>query len=338
MSVLSVAFPLILAAVLMASAIGKFRHPDDISGWAEIGVPRPLRREWLLRVHPWGELVLGLAVAVLGGALGIIAAIVAVLLMAAYTWLVVRTVKRTDDASCACFGARKPVTGVTVVRNVWLTVVAVAAAATVWPTPLLGGAAAGAVLGWQWPVGLAAAAVTVAVILWPETAGRSPAPAAEPALVVPGGDDLEYVRTRTPAVPVTTADGAVHNLRTLAAQKPILLLAVSPTCGACEAVIAKAPEWRALLPEVDVRMLLRTSPEDGTMVELEEPQSLHDPEGYVSGSIRDWATPSAVLLGMDGMLAGGPVTGVDDVSEFVDDVYESLHGERPEANSTTGSR
>lgn len=331
MPVLSVAFPLILAAVLIASAIGKFRHPDDISGWAEIGVPRPLRQEWLRRLHPWGELVLGVAVAVLGSILGVIAAIIAVLLMGAYTWLVVRTVMRTEDASCACFGARKPVTRVTVVRNVWLTIVAIVAAGTVWATPLFGGALVGAVLGWQWLIGLAAAAATAAVILWPESAAPSPAPT-EPPLVVSGGDDdLDYVRTRTPAVPVSTADGTVHNLRTLAAQKPIVLLAVSPTCGACEAVIAKAPEWRKLLPEVDVRMLLRTAPQQGTMMELDEPQSLHDPEGYVSGSIQDWPTPTAVLLGMDGMLAGGPVIGIDDISEFIGDVYESLHGERPPA-------
>jgi hypothetical protein len=42
-------------------------------------------------------------------------------------------------------------------------------------------------------------------------------------------------------------------------------------------------------------------------------------------------TPSAVLLGMDGLLAGGPVVGHPDIETFVADIYESLHGVRPDA-------
>ncbi len=42
------------------------------------------------------------------------------------------------------------------------------------------------------------------------------------------------------------------------------------------------------------------------------------------------STPTAVLLGIDGLLAGGPVVGTDDVVAFIDDIYESLHGkDRP---------
>ena len=49
----------------------------------------------------------------------------------------------------------------------------------------------------------------------------------------------------------------------------------------------------------------------------------------MSGSIEDWQVPTAVLFGIDGMLAGGPITGVTQIDSFIDDVYESLHGERP---------
>jgi hypothetical protein len=38
-----------------------------------------------------------------------------------------------------------------------------------------------------------------------------------------------------------------------------------------------------------------------------------------------------VLLGADGLLAGGPETGRDSIASFVSDIYESLHGERPPA-------
>ena len=65
-------------------------------------------------------------------------------MLAVYLWLVVRLRRRDDDASCACFGARRPVTRLTVVRNVWLLIVAGGAAALIGANPLWGGALAAA--------------------------------------------------------------------------------------------------------------------------------------------------------------------------------------------------
>ncbi len=328
---LAAALPLILAGVLVWSGVAKLRHPDDLAGWAELGVPKAFQRTWLLRLHPWGELALALALIVLGGWLGLAAALVALALMLAYLVLVARAVSSASDSSCACFGDRKPVTRVTVVRNAWLVALATGVAAVIWTTPLLGGAAVVAASDPWWIVALVVAAVTVALILWPEAGSGSSAPAQGDAASAAISDDLDddYVRTRTPAVPVTLADGTIVNLRQLAMSKPILLLALSETCGACTEVHGKVDEWRALLPEVDVRRLLTADPATSAWADADEPQSLHDPQGYVRGSIEDWGTPSAVLIGADGMLAGGPVTGTDAVAEFVADIYESLHGERP---------
>lgn len=330
---LAVALPLTLAVVLIASAVAKFRTPDDLAGWKDLGVPRVFQRDWLRRAHPWGEFALGLAIALLGGVLGLLASLAAVALMGAYTWLVGRAARRGDDTSCACFGRTRRITKVTVARNIWLTVLAVVTAATSWTTPILGGPLREGIPAFGWLLGLAAAGVTAVLILWPDsredTTSAVPSASAPAMSVDEEGEELEYVRTRTPAVPVTLADGSVQSLRALAEQKPILLLAVSPTCGSCASVIARVDEYRGLLPEVDVRFLLRSAPDDSTLIEQSEPQSLHDVNGYVSGSIHDWPTPTAVLLGTDGMLAGGPVIGDVDIDAFIDDVYESLHGERP---------
>jgi hypothetical protein len=250
--------------------------------------------------------------------------------MIGYTVLVARAAGRADDTTCACFGAQKRVTRMTVVRNVWLTLLALASTTVIWVTPLVGGALAMGLAVWTWLLALSVAAVTVALILWPEADAP---PAAENEAGVPvataDGDDGEYVRTRTPAVPVTLADGTTQNLRVIAARKPLLLLAVSPTCSSCQPVIGRIETYRRLMPELDVRFLVSSPPEASTLVEHDEPQSLHDPEGYVRGSIEDWPTPTAVLLGADGLLAGGPVSGAEAIDEFFDDVYESLHGERP---------
>lgn len=79
-----------------------------------------------------------------------------------------------------------------------------------------------------------------------------------------------------------------------------------------------------------MRLLLRVPPGVGTLTELTEPQSLHDEAGYVSGSISDWPTPSALLLGIDGMLAGGPETGSDAIAAFVQDIHAALHPAEPD--------
>jgi hypothetical protein len=263
-----------------------------------------------------------------GGWLGVVAALVAVALMAAYTVLVARVAARSTDASCACFGTRRQVTGITVARNVWLTALAVSAAAVIWATPILGGALAAGLPQFAWLIALAIAAVTTAFILWPDAQEGEVDASSDGPVVSTAEDELDYIRTRTPAVPVTLADGTSSTLRALTKGGPLLLLAVSSTCGSCESVMERRETYRRLMPEVDVRLLL-TEPVTSRWVERDEPQSIHDEEDYVGESLGYRGTPSAVLLGADGLLAGGPVTGDRAVDRFVDDIYETLHGERP---------
>lgn len=321
----SLVLPLIMAGVLLASGIAKLRRPDDLAGWAELGVPVALRRQWLVRLHPWSEIALAVALIVLGGVLGVLAGLVAVLLMVAYLGLVTRALRTAPDASCSCFGTRRPVTRLTVARNVWLSLVAAATTAVIWATPLWGGALAGigAAAAWGWIAMIGAAVLTAIVIVWPDSA---PSVVADGSVMAMDGsvEELDYIRVRTPAVPVTRADGTVVNLRHLAASRPMLLLSVSPSCAACAPVIENAPTWRRLLPELEIRFLFRAAPDNASLKELDEPQSLHDPGGYVRESIGPWSTPAAVLLGADGFLAGGPVTGADAIQEFVEDIRASL--------------
>ncbi|WP_309127672.1 MauE/DoxX family redox-associated membrane protein [Microbacterium sp.] len=319
---------LIVAAVLLVSGVAKLRTPDDEAGWTELGVPAALRRGWLMRLHPFAEIALALALALLGGVLGVLAAVAATLLFAVYLVMIWRARKQTPDASCACFGERKPITVRTLLRNGWLVLLSGLAAATIGVSPLLGGVVALALPNWSWLLALAAVAVTFVLVHQPAPSASSPDDTSVPAPTA--ADDLDdYIRTRTPAVPVQLGDGTTVNLRTLSARAPILILAVSETCGSCTPVIESAEHWRTLLPEVSVRLLLRATPEQSTLTSSVEPQTLHDPQGYVRDSIAEWPTPTAVLLGADGLLAGGPVSGHPDIQEFVADIYESLHGVRP---------
>ncbi len=328
----TVVVPLILGLVLVASGLLKIKHPDDPAGWEQLGVPRLLRRPTLVRLHPWAEVVLGLVLITLGGWVGMLAALGAVSLMAAYTALILRALRRPEPSSCACFGAASAVTRVTLVRNLWLLLLAVLAVAVALPTsapgPLVSlfGAGGDAV---AWTAMAAAAALTVWLLV---RDGASPAsPRAEtadaPGALAEEDEALDYLRTRTPAVPLTLADGSTATLRDLSTARAVLLFAVSETCGSCAPVIERIPAWREELPELDVRVLLSSEPGVSALTSSQEPQSLHDPQQYVRHSLGYWATPSAVLLGADGMLAGGPVVGPEAIIEFVGDIEEQLHAD-----------
>ena len=52
--------------------------------------------------------------------------------------------------------------------------------------------------------------------------------------------------------------------------------------------------------------------------------TLYDQDGTAARMLRTQATPSAVLLGTDGMLAGGPVAGAQEVRGLVEDVRAQL--------------
>ncbi|MBS1673027.1 MAG: hypothetical protein JSS74_03585 [Actinobacteria bacterium] len=331
--VLAIAATLILVGVLVASGVAKLRTPDDAEGWAELGIPAVLRQEWLIRLHPWAEIALAVVLLLFGGWIGTAAAIIAVLLFGAYLVMVWRAKNRTPDASCACFGERQPITARTLLRNGWLVLLALIAAVGIGALPLAGGVLLLAVAQWPWTLALAAVAVTFVLVRETGSGSAGAARTDEAAAVVVPDDELEdYLRTRTPAIPVQLGDGTTTTLRELASAEPVLLLAVSETCGSCTPVIESVDAYRALLPEVSVRLLLQNQPENSTLRSTEEPQTVHDPDRYVGLSFADsWFTPSAVLLGADGLLAGGPVTGTTKVAEFVDDIYESLHGERPPA-------
>ena len=139
-------------------------------------------------------------------------------------------------------------------------------------------------------------------------------------------NELDYVRSRTPAVPVSLCDGRRATLRELSAERAVLMFAVSETCGGCEQIIRSIPAWRAEIPEIDLRVLVTMPPEHTTLASTTEPQSLHDVDRYVSRSFGYAATPTATLLGADGFLAGGPVTGDAAIREFITAIKQELRG------------
>ena len=320
-----VAAPLLIGLVLVTSAVGKLRAPERArAAFSALGLPRVLDRPWSARAHPWAEIALALMIMVVPGPVGVIAAGAAVALMLVYVALVVRALRSPVDVDCACFGALggDRITRATVWRNVWLTAVG---AAALWaslglrsPVSRLAGLSAA---DWWWLVAAGATGLTVALVLWPGQGQGS-----EAGQEVPEGDIelADYVRTRTPAVPITLADGSTTDLRRLSAQRAQLLLYVSEGCSGCQNVIAAAPQWRVQLPQLEVRLLVAVRHDISSLTATVEPMSLHDPQRMVWESFGLWGTPSALLLGTDGLLAGGPVMGADAVFDFVTEIRHEL--------------
>ncbi|WP_207555901.1 MauE/DoxX family redox-associated membrane protein [Intrasporangium flavum] len=325
--------PVVLAVVLVVSAVGKLRSPSrSAEAFRDLRVPAPLRHRAVVEALPWGELLLAVLLVSVGGLPGVLAAAAAVLLFASYLALVVRALGFEAPVDCACFGEFAPgrITRRTVVRNAWLLVLAVLSLVLADPADgisVLGRlSTAGA---WPWLLAAAAAALTTWLVTAP--APDAGAPSAAPPASGPLGDpaaatdaDDDYVRTRTPSLPVVLGDGTETDLRQLSTQRAQLLLFVSEGCGSCQDVIAAAPRWRTELPAVDVRLVVTVPPGEGALTSSEEPQSLHDPRQRLRDTFGFWGTPSALLLGADGLLAGGPVTGGEAVPEFVDEIRAQL--------------
>ncbi|MEW1954974.1 MauE/DoxX family redox-associated membrane protein [Terrabacter sp. NPDC080008] len=332
--------PALLAVVLVVSAVGKLRSPEESArAFRDLRVPQPLANSLVAQSLPWGELVLAVGMVLAGSLAAVVVDAVTLLLFAAYLVLVVRALGFDEDVDCACFGSLAPgrVTRRTVVRNAWL--VALAAIALV--AAASGGSVVARVadgrLPWWWLLGAAAAAVTTVLVLGTGQAGAVGDGGTE-HLDGQAVEEGDYVRSRTPALPVTLGDGTETDLRALSSARAQLLLFVSEGCGSCGGVIAATAQWAAELPELDVRHVLEVVPGVGTLTRAEEPRSVHDPAHRLWDSFGVRGTPSAVLLGADGLLAGGPVTGAEHVPGFVADIRAELQAARADAQTVVPGR
>lgn len=323
---LTIVAPLLVAAVLVASAVGKLRDPARAAaGFEALDVPRPLRAPGLVRAHPWAEIVLAALLLVTSGPAGFAIAALALALMVVYLVLVARALRKPEDVDCGCFGSLggQRITGMTVARNAWLTVLAGVGLLSVQD----GGSVVTRVssldsAGAWWLLAVFAAVLTVGLVLGVGGPGSAASDVGELR------DDIEYedyIRARIPAVAVTLADGSTTDLRRLSSERAQLLLYVSEGCGSCRDVIAEVPRWRAAMPQIDIRLVVGLSPVASSLSKMDPPVTAHDPDHLVRDTFGISGTPAALLLGADGLLAGGPVMGRPAVEELVTEIEHELY-------------
>ena len=159
----------------------------------------------------------------------------------------------------------------------------------------------------------------------PRAAGGSAAP--RPAEGPPAPEDAdEYVRLPIPYAGLTDAAGNGVTLRGLAATAARALVHVSPSCGACAPAIDRVAGMPDHLGPVAVHAVVTREEDRDLLPPSLRPACLVDGELEVSAMFEHPGTPWVVVLGADGLLAGGPVAGTGAVLELLAELEERFTG------------
>lgn len=339
------AAPLLLTLTLLVSGLAKLGGRQGTEE-AMTSLRLPLRglHRTLASVLPVTEIVLALVLWIPSVPLQTAVAVAIALLMIAYLVIIARALTFEEPVECSCFGtlASPTVSRLTLGRNLLLTglglLTVVAAASGAMTTVLV--QAPLALIGLGITVLLASALTALSVGSTAPDASPAPAVArpgsalgpqdAEDAEVAEDAEDAElvdYERSTTPAAVLQKPDGHLVTLTQLTAQRAALLVFVSEGCGPCERVLDRAPEWiEAFSPVLQVRFVF-SRPVDQLRERTTErvgELAMHDLQFTARSTLGGRTAPSAVLLGADGLLAGGPVDGGSTVIEFVEEIRSEL--------------
>ena len=318
----------ILVVTLTASGIAKAKDPSiTVEGILNLGLDSVAPLQLTPAVLPWAELVLAAGLLFAPGPLFPVFAIASCALMVFYLVVIARALATGRTEGCNCFGKKSaaPVSRYTLIRNIALTVAGiltvvasfVGGKAVVYELVGLNGS------GWLWAVG----AALIALTLWAIQRGESlaePAPDI-PEVVLPSAADEseDYVRVPIPYASIYTTDGRVTTLRDMSRVQARVLFFASPTCGSCTPILKTIPRWQKLLPQLGLHPVFSSEEKIRQAHKLEKldegVEALVDPKHAAMHNFGR-GTPMAVILGSDGMLAGGPVAGTSDVKQLMDDL------------------
>jgi hypothetical protein len=276
---------------------------------------------------PAGELLVALGLWLPWSAAALTAAVAAVCVFTVFTGVIARALRFDEPVTCACFGTlgSPAVSRRTVVRNLVLLVTAgLAGVATG------SGVLPGAALVTD-PVRVTATSATVllsAAITWlvlaPGPPTRADGDAAEAAVG-------EYVASPIPYGQVRGGDDALVTLRELPASQAVLLVFLSPGCGPCRRVLESLPSHRAQVSPAVRIDIVASGTTDWLAGDATSGSSggnggevWDDPDRNAARVFGISGRPAAVLLGADGTVAGGPVTGEGEVTALIDEMAGQL--------------
>lgn len=336
------AAPILLSLTLLVSGLAKLgARQGTEDAMTSLRLPlRPFHRS-VATVLPVAEIVLALALWTPVVPLQVMTALVVAALMLAYLVIIARALTFGEQVRCACFGtlAAPTVSRATLGRNLLLvllgTLTVISAGSGAMTTALVQAPLllVGLALGLLLTIALTVLTLGGAEAgAFEEATGGAAAGTAEeePGGVTAGTAEeelLDYERSPVPAAVLQQPGGRLITLTQLTAPGAALLVFVSEGCGPCERVLDQAPEWiDSLSPLLQVRFVFsrpldqlreRTTQRVGEL-------ALHDLQFTARTALGGRTAPSAVLLGADGLLAGGPVDGGTAVIEFVEEIRTQL--------------
>ncbi|AXH97600.1 MauE/DoxX family redox-associated membrane protein [Ornithinimicrobium avium] len=319
--------PLTLVAVLVLSGIAKLGDPGSTDNMIRLlRLPSFLGHRLVPRALPVVELLTAALLLTPWRWTYAVGAVLALGLFTAFLVVVARAMTFDPRPTCGCFGrvGDHRINARTVWRNVLLLALALVTAGIA-----VGRSAAGAlVAGYDrtdlvWLL-LAVALATVAVLVLGSPSGRPVhARRTHQAAAQPVPDELDYVRAPIPRGVLLSEDQEVRTLHELARGRAQLLVLANCWCGSTVDAVERLPGWRQRLPELDIQLVHTRRPwDEPRLAGLEG--VWWDPGSSVYDALRSGVSPAAVLLGADGLLAGGPVNGVEDIEAFVADIAEEL--------------
>lgn len=320
--------PLVLVAVFVTSAVAKLRDRQSTSSAiALLRLPAVATRSWVPVALPIGELALSGAMVTPWSWLVRLASVVCLALCILY-WIVIGRAMRFDPRpTCGCFGriGDQRVGGRTLLRNSMFVALAVAFVGWAARGRTVPAAVADFQAGeWAWVcASLLTVLVTWFVVGRPAEVSGSKAVAPKRWDPAAEDDEADYIRTPIPHVTLLSPDKEPMTLHEMASARAQLLVFVRCGCGSTYEGIARMPEWQATLPALDVRMVSTVKLPDPTP-ELPTGEAWRDHGGMAYTALNMGGSPSAVLLGADGLLAGGPVNGMAEIEQFVADIAEAL--------------
>jgi len=143
-------------------------------------------------------------------------------------------------------------------------------------------------------------------------------------------EPLEYQRAPIPDAVLHDESGETVPLRALAQERAMLLLFAGAPGHEQEPSLAALAQSMAGMPLVDLGLVapaVDAAPPDRL---TEGSRAFTDPQGAAQRRFGPTERPVAVLLGTDGLLAGGPAVGAQEVEEMVRDLvahFQTLYGE-----------
>ncbi|WP_406164557.1 MauE/DoxX family redox-associated membrane protein [Streptomyces sp. NBC_00996] len=293
---MALAAAIALAAVFGVAAVAKLTDRDGLRRtMVDFGVPTraavPLGRLLVM-----GEFVIALALVVRpsarDGALG------ALVLLIVFSGVIALNVSRGRAPACHCFGRlhAAPVGWSTVARNVLLATLA-------------GFVAAGGHLPWLF-AGLAAIVSALWITLWAKQGGK--------------------VRPGMPAPDFSLPDeaGRTWTMRDLlVGGRPLLLVFSDRACGACSSLLPQVARWQQDHDERVTIAVVSGGARPVPLVGAGEAglrRLLADPDRHVLAAYGVTATPSAVLIDAERIIAAVPAVGAAEISDLVSKALQPL--------------